>query len=132
MSVTLLRKLTAKSTMKFGMHEDNTVGQLLDLKKYRYLRWVYFNCSNITFMDDILDEINLPIDFRINKPGVARDKHDELNSLYESKMLGITKLKSKSRGLKIAKSKMVRVKKLDNYQYCKGNLKGHNQGKYKS
>lgn len=66
--VTLLRKLTLKSIMNFGKFFDLTVQQCIDTKKKVYLRWVYFNCSNITFMDEILNEINIPIEYRFDKP----------------------------------------------------------------
>lgn len=66
--VVLLRKLTLKSTLNFGKFADLTVQQCIDTKKRKYLRWVYFNCSNITFMDDVLDELKIPVWYRFDKP----------------------------------------------------------------
>ena len=67
-SVVLLRKLTNKSIMNFGKYFDLTVQQCLDTKKRKYLRWVYFNCSNITFTDELLDELLIPVGYRFDKP----------------------------------------------------------------
>lgn len=69
-----LRKLTGKSILGFGKYADLSVQQLIDLSKKAYLRWVYFNASNIDFMEDILIEIRIihpPTndDRRIAKPG---------------------------------------------------------------
>jgi hypothetical protein len=79
--VVLLRKLSRKSTMKFGVHSLYTVQEIINLNKNKYLRWVYFNCSNIDFMNDILDEIRIPENFRIKKPSKKPELHDELNKL---------------------------------------------------
>jgi hypothetical protein len=79
--VVLLRKLSRKSTMKFGQYEELTVQDIINLTKHKYLRWVYFNCSNIDFMDDVLDEIRIPENFRIKKPIKKPELHDELNKL---------------------------------------------------
>lgn len=68
MDVVLLRKLSRKSVLNFGIYKDLPVNNLLDLHNYSYLRWVYFNCSNITFMDDILLEIGVDENNRISKP----------------------------------------------------------------
>lgn len=67
--------------MKFGQYEELTVQDIINLTKHKYLRWVYFNCSNIDFMDDVLDEIRIPENFRIKKPIKKPELHDELNKL---------------------------------------------------
>lgn len=73
--VTLLRKLTEKSTLKFGVNSDVPIYQLIALKDKSYLVWVYFNCSKITFVDEILDQLNIPVEFRIQKPGCSKESH---------------------------------------------------------
>ena len=60
--VVLLRKLAEKSTLKFGIYSDVPIYNLLDLKRYSYLRWVYYNSSNITFLDSILKLAGLKLD----------------------------------------------------------------------
>lgn len=81
MDVVLLRKLSRKSVLNFGIYKDLPINNLLDLHNYSYLRWVYFNCSNITFMDDILLEIGVSQENRITKPGknskIAEDISEE-------------------------------------------------------
>jgi hypothetical protein len=70
--VTLLRTLTRKSTLKFGQYYDLTVQNVLDSQHSRgksLLRWYYFNSDRISFIDDLLDELNIIPEFRITKPG---------------------------------------------------------------
>lgn len=82
-SVVLLRKLTNKSIMNFGKYFDLTVQQCLDTKKRKYLRWVYFNCSNITFTDELLDEFLIPVSYRFDKPS----KNVELGKKLEENLM---------------------------------------------
>jgi len=63
-----LRKLTKKSTLKFGKYKDYTVGHLLGMKKQIDLISIYFKLSKITFTDDILDELGITEEYRITKP----------------------------------------------------------------
>lgn len=67
----MLRTLTLKSQLKFGKFADYRVEQMLQIEKHEYLRWVYYNSSNISFMPDILEIIGVT-EF-ITKPGVARE-----------------------------------------------------------
>lgn len=70
--VTLLRTLTRKSTLKFGQYHDLTVQNILDSRHSKgksLLRWYYFNSDRISFIDDLLDEMNIIPEFRIVKPG---------------------------------------------------------------
>lgn len=68
MSAILLRKLTRKSTLKFGKFKDYTVDHLFSMKKERELTAIYFKLSNISFMDDVLDDLGITIEYRIEKP----------------------------------------------------------------
>jgi hypothetical protein len=77
---TLLRTLARKSVMKFGRYPTDTVENLLKMGKHGYLRLVYFSCSNISFLDDILDELEITEALRITKPG------------KDPQMLGLSKL----------------------------------------
>ena len=67
---TLLRKLSWKSQLKFGEFEDSTVRMVFDLglKERTRLVWYYYNCSNITYMDEILSEMKIGEDVKIDKP----------------------------------------------------------------
>jgi hypothetical protein len=74
-----LRTMTEKSTFKFGKYADLTVRQLIQLKGLtgiRYIRWVYFSMSNISFNEEILKEIGIHEAIRIQKPGKV--KEDEI------------------------------------------------------
>ena len=68
MSSILLRKLTKKSTLKFGKFKDCTVEHLFGMKKQVELTSIYFKLSTITFTEDILDELGILEEYRIKKP----------------------------------------------------------------
>ena len=68
---TLLRTLTKKSILKFGKHADMMVGNVMKIgnSEMYYLVWVYYNCSMISFNEEILNELRISKDLRIEKPG---------------------------------------------------------------
>ena len=69
----LLRTMTRKSKFQFGKFKDLTVQEVIDLRKYAYLRQVYYNLAGISFSDDILKTIGVfgdNFDNRIKKPGI--------------------------------------------------------------
>lgn len=129
MDTTLLRKLTRKSTMKFGQYSDSTVGQILSLAGKRYLRWVYYNCSMITFMDDILEEINITEEFRIEKPGKDSDMYQKLMDLIDEHTHGLSKHiieKKKKKHLRRERANKMSVEKKF---FSKGMMQRRNHGK---
>jgi Rps23 Pro-64 3,4-dihydroxylase Tpa1-like proline 4-hydroxylase len=130
--VTLLRKLTRKSIMKFGQYSDLQVQNLLDLQRYKYLRWVYFNCSNISFVDDILDEIRIPLNFRIVKPSKNPDLYlklqEETFESYSDKVKEIYLEKQEKLRKKITKGKAITKMKQNENCYKKDYLRRKNQG----
>ena len=67
MSSILLRKLTRKSTLNFGKFKDYTVEHLFGMKKQIELTSIYFKLSTITFTDDILNELVIDEEYRIEK-----------------------------------------------------------------
>jgi len=75
MSATILRTLTVKSKLKFGKYKDYTVEHLFGMRKNLDLISIYFNLSNITFVDDILDELGITSEFRIEKPCKDNDMY---------------------------------------------------------
>ena len=130
--VVLLRKLARKSIMKFGKHHDLSVQELLNLTKGKYLRWVYFNCSNIDFMEDILDEIKIPQEFRIKKPSKNIEFHEKVNQ-YIFDNLDVRFIpKYLANKNKIAtlntKSKLVNNKIKDTLNYNKSAMQRLNHG----
>jgi hypothetical protein len=75
MSSILLRKLTKKSTLKFGKYKDCTVETMLGMELNVNLISIYYKLSKITFTDDILDELGITEKFRIKKPSTNEDMY---------------------------------------------------------
>jgi len=70
-----MRKLTRKSRLGFGYQDikNITIQDILIMNKHKELIKIYFGLDKITFMDDILEEIGIAEDMRIEKPGKLRD-----------------------------------------------------------
>lgn len=75
----LLRKLTLKSKIGFGVYQNETVEKVIGMQKNKVLRDIYFNNSNITFIDEILETIGITEEFRIKKPGKNKELGAKLN-----------------------------------------------------
>lgn len=67
----LYRKLAMRSQLKFGKFEFETVQNLISLGQQEYLKWAYYNMSNIDFLPDVKAAIG--IDKDIEKPGVDKE-----------------------------------------------------------
>ena len=78
MDAILLRKLTYKSKIGFGRYATLTVEYLMSHDKKTYLKWVYCNVAGIDFTDDVLEELHIHPDDRINKPGRNPELFDVL------------------------------------------------------
>lgn len=74
-AVPLYRKLAYKSKIGFGKYADVTVESIFAIKQEQYLIWLYYQMSNISFVDEILDRLGIE---KISKPG----KSDELYKKY--------------------------------------------------
>jgi hypothetical protein len=132
--VVLLRKLSRKSIMNFGKYFDLTVQQCIDTKKKQYLKWVYFNMSNITFMDEILDELKIPIEYRFDKPNKNSELGEKLKAINQETYPEWfkEKLKRKAKRLSLLKSEINEFK--IEVQLSKINLMNQNRAtknKYK-
>ena len=143
--VTLLRKLTRKSMLKFGRYYDFTVQQILDTKGIKGLKllvWYYYSSEAITFFDEILDELGIIKGIRIKKPSKINDvkvvanycrdamfnrikAEDLLDENEKSRQKGM-RLKIKNRLKKDNKFKIGAVSKL---MVNKRALQRKNQGK---
>lgn len=125
-----LRTLAEKSTLKFGKFHDLTVRQVIQLhgiKGIKYLRWVYYSASNISFNDDLLKEIGIHEEIKIEKPGKV--KEDEIaNYLRKVEKVEISdqdkRMSIKTRNV-LKKAK--RMKNLTNSKLLKN--KGRNQNR---
>ena len=70
-----MRKLARKSRLGFGYQDIKsiTIQDIMTMNKHKELIKIYFGLDKITFMDDILDELGITEDMRIEKPGKIRD-----------------------------------------------------------
>lgn len=109
----LLRKLTLKSKLGFGKYlrytqkdsktkdivDEYTIQDILSHdnsntiipnilgNEHSYLRWIYFQMENITFIDEILDELGIYEKYRIKKPGKNPDLFNVLEKELEEAFL---------------------------------------------
>jgi hypothetical protein len=97
MDVPLLRTLTLKSRIGFGQFRDLTVSEIIDLAMLPYLRWLYFNMEGLTFTNEILINIKIDQDFRIEKPGRKPELHEKLMAILGDKMVWESKRHMKKR-----------------------------------
>ena len=72
-----LRTLTKKSKLGFGKFKDETVQRILDLKKPLELISAYYKLSSINFTDDILLELKITDEFKLQKPCINLDLYYE-------------------------------------------------------
>ena len=85
--IILLRKLTLKSKIGFGIFKECTVEEIMKSGRHKELINIYFRLANVTFTDDILDILH--ITDRLNKPG----KKVELAPIYCAKFASLVKEK---------------------------------------
>lgn len=74
----LYRKLAHKSMIDFGKYQDYTVSNVLKVDP-AWLAWAYYNYDRISFIDEILDYLQVE---RIPKPG----KNPKMGLRWYSKM----------------------------------------------
>jgi len=130
MDVIRLRTMTEKSVIGFGKYTDLRVQDLLNQRKTRDLRWIYYNCSLLTFMPNILEEIGVTEEHRIEKPGKNHDLGIELNEAKKKRILGFQKLKNQSHTRRVIKANNASRRFVDHIKYSKGSLVARNHGHY--
>ena len=81
--IPLKRVLTYKSKLGFGKWKDYTVQELIDLNKKDILISPYFKLSSITYIEEILIELGIKNEYRIEKPSINREMY--LNFISETK-----------------------------------------------
>lgn len=121
--------------MKFGKYKELTVQQVLDFNHTRYLRWCYYCNSNISFTDDILEEIKIiyhgdkkTYDRTIEKPGKDEEAHESLNRYMSFAGDDMQRIKQWARGKKLKKHEYNRNYHSNKYKLRKGNLMSKNHG----
>ena len=77
--ITRLRTLTRKSKVGFGKHSELTVQRMLDLYRHKDLIYYYFNYEKINFTEDVLDELKVTKEYRINKPLKSYSMYKKFN-----------------------------------------------------
>lgn len=113
--IPLLRTLTRKSKLGFGKHKDLTVSELLEKKKHVSLVAAYYKLSSINFTEDILEELKIKQENRIQKPSID----------YEMYAIVLNKYPKRYRNRKLDKLKK-NIKPLS-----KAALQSYNHGKRK-
>jgi hypothetical protein len=90
-----LRKLTRKSRLGFGYRDIKhiTIQDILIMNKHKELIKIYFGLGKINFIDEILDELGISDDMRIEKPGKIEDY--ELRDKLVAKALVTVKARKK-------------------------------------
>lgn len=141
MSVIKLRKLTRLSLIELGRHRGSTVGDILQSDKF-YLIHSYFKFSSITFTDDILDELCIPVEDRIPKPGKDPGK---INYYYQRNLSNIASeiaernhITDHKKVLTIRgniqrnriRTRSKAILAIDRARYSKMNLQARNHGKF--
>ena len=116
-----LRKLTRKSRLGFGYRDIKhiTIQDIMIMNKHKELIKIYFGLGKINFTDDILDELGISEDMRIEKPGKIEDY--EKRDIQVAKALKVVKERRKEEVAafrEMAKQmrenqKEVKVKKVD-------------------
>ena len=126
--VTLLRTLTEKSQLKFGKYADSTVKEVINSRHLGYLRWCYFNCSKISFIEDILEELKISENYRIEKPGKNLELGEKLDEEIWERMSGLIRHINEGVGKKEQKRKLARHNKRDSLKYTKSVMQRINHG----
>lgn len=126
----LLRKLSYKSILQDGKYKNQMVKTIIKVDN-RYLVWVYFSLSKISFIDDILDDLHIPVEFRIKKPGKDLEMYHALNLFLINEMTTDEKImyflnKKRENNIRI-KMWLQRAKNQDNKGLSKSSLKSINQ-----
>lgn len=70
-----LRTLTRKSKLGFGKYKDKTVQEMLDLKRTLDLISPYYKLTSINYTEDILNELKITEQYRIEKPSANKEMY---------------------------------------------------------
>lgn len=125
----ILRKLALKSEIPFGEFKGIKVQQVIDIQRLPYLRWIYYNIEGLSFIDEVLDIIGIPEEYRIKKPGtdpelgkiLYQEKKDKMSFKKRSHVQ--RRIATRSRG------KKMQSKAYDKHTFSKGSMQAWNQGK---
>lgn len=65
-----LRTMTLKSALHSGKYEGCTVSQVMGVD-LPYLIWLYYHNERVTYCDEVLAQLHITDDIRIEKPGIG-------------------------------------------------------------
>jgi len=124
----LLRTLTKKSRFKHGPHKGTLVSVILSNSPHKLVSAYYF-LEKISFNEEILTELGIPQEFRIEKPGVGKQMRKDfykwkLEQMPKEVKEAITK---KYRKEQIASNLGKTVKTYQEFSYSKSALRNMNR-----
>lgn len=119
-----LRTMTMLSRMNFGKFSDKRVCDVIKHHS-KYLQWVYFNASQVSFNEEVLARLGITDEWKIAKPG----KDEVLWESFPKAEPTEEELKfRKNMGAKMAKVKRNNAYKAEKVFSKKGNLQARNHG----
>jgi len=80
-SAIYLRTLSRLSEYKFNGWDNYSMKQLLNEKRYMYLRLMYYNRKEINYTEDVLKELGI-FTMQINKPGINNKMATEVKNYF--------------------------------------------------
>jgi hypothetical protein len=122
-----LIKKTRKSVLSFGKYGFDTVQDVLD-KDPSYIVWVYYNMPEITFFDDILEEVGLVGRFVIDKPSSDPEKFFDDEGRKELKRKIVTEKERLMNNKRRSSDKKQAISRSENYFESKGSFKYKSMG----
>jgi t-SNARE complex subunit (syntaxin) len=96
-----LRTMTKKSKMGFGKYKDKTVQEMIDLRRTLDLISAYYKLTSINYQEDILTELKITEQYRIEKPSANKEMYykflNENGYKLRSRGQGADKLKKQTK-----------------------------------
>ncbi len=133
----VLRTMNLKSKFHFGRYKNYIIKTLLVARKTGYLRYAYYNYTTINYTNDVLMQIGITEEWRIQKPGKNPEMFFKLEDTFDhTKPYGITLVSMSKTGLSPNKnlSSKIQYKKAkeqrDFREQNKSKLQGKNQGHF--
>lgn len=75
--ITRLRVMTRKSIIGFGRYPDYRIDDFFKMYKTWDLVSMYYKLSAVSFSDDVLNDLMITEERRIEKPGISPDAYRE-------------------------------------------------------
>jgi len=98
-----LRTMTRKSKMDFGKYKEKTVQEMLDLIRTLDLISAYYKLTSINYQEDILTELKITKQYRIEKPSANKEMYykflNENGYKLRSRGQGADQLKKQTKAL---------------------------------